>query len=116
MDSCSLICINAWPAEAFRTDRSKACDRSTSPGRLSRNVTVTRDGEKIGLAHGTLYRGDLAARREGAVFDQRTLDVLSPGNRGVGRGGRFSGAVALGRQRRAGVGLSGAGGDGWACG
>src|SRR6478735_11116915 len=116
MDSCSLICINAWPAEAFQTDRSKACDRSTSPRRLSRSVTVTRDDEKIRLAHGTLYRRDLAARREGAVFDQRTLDVLSPGNRGLGRGGRFSGAVALGHCRRADVRLSGLGGDGWACG
>jgi hypothetical protein len=34
---------------------------------------VSRDGEEFGLAYGTLYRGNLAARGDGAVFDQRTL-------------------------------------------
>src|SRR6478736_8370266 len=39
-------------AQGLPTDRWKACDRSMSPRRLSRNVTVSRHREKLGLPMG----------------------------------------------------------------
>src|SRR5438105_13801707 len=68
-----------------------------------------------GRPYGALYRQSPAAWRVGAVFDQCALDVLSAGNRGVGRGGCVSGTVARGRRRSAEVGLPGLCGGRRAC-
>jgi uncharacterized membrane protein YdbT with pleckstrin-like domain len=47
--------------------------------------------------YGALYRRYPAARREGAVFDQRALDILLAGDRGVVRGDCVPRSVAHGR-------------------
>lgn len=92
--------------------RQERCSLSVASG----SALSVPAAQSAATASSGLPMGHFAARREGAVLDQRALDVLSPGNRGGAHGSRVSGALALGHQRRADVGVPSPRSDDRACG